>query len=551
MSLQNFGRDHEGGPKAPEDASLVERIQANPRPALAWGSVMAVLVSLQLGSLLSGTFVLLRTLSVAVTAIVEVILETFNGPLGGLLDGPIAWVGEGGTAADPSLQYLLVRNTEALRDAARGLPTLLSRDLIPNQGHMTAAASPWSGPWEGTFMGLPAHQAWLIRVVLVYLYAAVTIYWMVRGYFVFRRHYRKADWTPRDDIVERLRNHRWGQFGMVVIAAFLVLVLFAPTLSPTTKDQNLISPYEYEVEYYDGKTGGIPEGTTYADPAIYDDNTGVETAAPGKMNLFSRSSGDQQNTGLWSYDDYQRFHPFGTLTNGKDLFTFVAFGARISFFIGLVSIGVGGFIATSLALLSAYYKGLVDLITVLAADTVQSIPFLLLIILIGVTFQSHWIAKVYNKSLLLSLVFAFGYWPGLWRAVRGPAFQVSEREWIDAAKSFGQPVRITLKKHMLPYILGYLLIYGSMTMGGIIIATSALSFLGLGITTPTPEWGRAISMGESQVNTAAWHVPTIPGVLIVTVVTAFNALGDGIRDAIDPKSEGGDEGATATTGGGA
>jgi peptide/nickel transport system permease protein len=106
---------------------------------------------------------------------------------------------------------------------------------------------------------------------------------------------------------------------------------------------------------------------------------------------------------------------------------------------------------------------------------------------------------------------------------------------------------------MAPYILGYLLVYASMTLGGIIVAVAGLSFLGLGINPPTPEWGRAVNIGQSYVTTASWHISFIPGVMIVLVVTAFNALGDGIRDAIDPQSEGGEsDGAeVAASGGGA
>jgi peptide/nickel transport system permease protein len=102
---------------------------------------------------------------------------------------------------------------------------------------------------------------------------------------------------------------------------------------------------------------------------------------------------------------------------------------------------------------------------------------------------------------------------------------------------------------MLPYIIGYVLVYGSMTLGGAIIAISGLSFLGLGIAPPTPEWGRAINLGQDYVDTGSWHISLIPGALITLVVTGFNALGDGIRDAVDPQSD--SESAAAGRGGGA
>ncbi len=255
-----------------------------------------------------------------------------------------------------------------------------------------------------------------------------------------------------------------------------------------------------------------------------------------------------------TYDDYGRWHPFGTLPNGKDLYTFMVHGARVSLFIGVTAIAVSGLVATAFALLTAYYKGLVDLSVVIVSDSLMSLPRLLLLIMLSAVFQDTWIAGVYNGGLLLALLFAGTGWPFLWRAVRGPAFQVAEQEWIDAAKSFGQSPITTMKKHMAPYIIGYLLVYSSMTLGGIIIAIAGLSFLGLGITPADARVGsrsRASDRGTSR--RPSWHISLIPGILIVFVVTAFNALGDGIRDAVDPQSETGDDAGAevAATGGGA
>lgn len=107
-----------------------------------------------------------------------------------------------------------------------------------------------------------------------------------------------------------------------------------------------------------------------------------------------------------------------------------------------------------------------------------------------------------------------------------------------------------MRKHMLPFVLGYLLVYASMSVGGIIIGMSALSFLGngLGISPPTPAWGRAISLGQNYVSTQSWHISFIPGIMIVILVTGLNAFGDGIRDAIDPESEGESEDEAAAGG---
>jgi len=461
------------------DQPLRDRLKAHPGPALLWGAGLCLLLLLEGPTYLDG------------------LLGAIGFGLGLLPGAP-------GAEAFASASAFFSE-----------LPHLLSRELIPNRGYYDGSA------WQGTFLGLEPKYAWLIRFLLVYVYVAVLLGWLWYGYVTFRRHYRAADWTPTDDVIDRLRSHYWGLFGLAVVVFFITMAAFAPVVGPTTAEENIEGPYSHDMQYYDADTDFF----------------------------FSRGSGDS-NVGIWSYDDFGRFHPVGTLVSGKDLFTFLAFGARVSLFIGLGSMAIAGFIATTLALVTAYYKGVTDLIVVLTSDSVQAMPALLLVILATVVFKNHWIAELYNGAMLFILLFALIRWPGLWRAVRGPALQVGEQEWVDAAKSYGQRPTVIMRKHMAPYILGYLLVYASLTLGGVIISVSALSFLGLGITAPTPEWGRAINIGQSYIASQSWHISLIPGILITLVVTGFNALSDGIRDAIDPQSEGAEGGATGAAAGG-
>jgi len=474
----SFGRDR-------TTTSLRERVAENPRPAVVWTAVLAALVSLEVGAV--GAFAF------------SVVGDAFQA----------AGVGAGAL--------------DAVANAFREIPTLLSRETIPNQGYYDGSG------YVGTFLGLQPMYAWLIRVALIYVYSAVFAYWLWNGYTRYRAHYRPADWTPRDDVVDRLRGHKWGLFGLAVVFMFVVMCVFAPAMGPTTAAQNFDDPYSYELQYYD--------------------DGGVATTTVGIANQGSISDGSN-NVGPMTYDDYGRFHPFGTLPDGSDLFTFIALGARISLVIGLISVGLSAGIAVTFALISAYYKGKVDLGFVLVSDSVMALPQLLLLIMLTVVLAGTWIDDIYSGAFLLALIFAGTGWPYMWRSIRGPALQVSEREWIDAAKSFGQSPTTIMRKHILPYIVGYLLIYGSMTLGGAIIAIAGLSFLGLGVEPPTPEWGRAVNAGQEYVGTESWHISLIPGVLITLVVTGFNALGDGIRDAIDPESDSA-EGGAAGRGGGA
>jgi peptide/nickel transport system permease protein len=455
-------------------------------PALVWAGVGAVLFALEAGA--AAEFAL---------GVLSDVLAFVPSP--GPTEGALSWA---------------VATLDDLARTAAEVPTLLSRDLFPNQGY-------WDGQrWVGTFLGLRPGVAWAIRVAVVYLYAFAFAGWAILGYRLYRREYRTARWTPRDDMVDRFRSHRWGQFGLVVVFMFVVMAIFAPTLGPTTVDQNMRNSYTNEINFYNTETDR------------------VETVLVGQANVDSQSRGDTSDRVMpFQYDDFGRYHPFGTLPSGRDLFTFMVAGSRISLVIGLLAVGLSAGLAVVLALMSAFYKGRFDLGMVLVSDSVMAMPQLLLLILLTTVLADTWVAGLYSGGFLLALIFAFTGWAIMWRALRGPAFQISERQWIDAAKSYGQRPRTIMRKHMLPYVTGYLLIYGSMTLGGAIIAIAGLSFLGLGVSAPTPEWGRAVTVGQDYVTTGSWHISLIPGVLITIVVTGFNALGDGIRDAIDPQSD--------------
>jgi len=561
-----------------EDVPLRERVRNNPRPAVIWFGVAAFLLALELGALAGTVLGTGGTIGNGIATLVDVLFGTTDENLGtilGTLVGGLILVAATFVFAVLLTAFVPLGLTKRLgvreeierRDMPIGvaewslttalllvvvafvsvdpltlvtglvvgafefvanLPTLLSRDVIPNQGYQMP-----NGSWRGTFLGLSPAVAWGIRAFLIYAYVVVWLWWLWRGYTLFREHYRAADWTPRDDTIDRFRNHYWGIFGAVVVVFFLVMAMFAPALSTVPIDENQYTPYSAEFQYYDEEAGQ------------------VQTITQGKANEQTLSRGDNDAAvGIMEYDQYDRFHPFGTTPVGKDMLTFLVHGARISLFIGLMSIVLGTVVAAALALATAYYKGLADLATVVASDSIQALPFLLVAMMVFILFEGHPIAKIYDGAFLFSLVFGFFYWPVLWRSVRGPSLQIAEEEWIDAAKSFGQRPSVIMRKHMAPYIASYLLIYASLSIGGVVIGVASLSFLGIGIPAPTPEWGRLIDDGRQYITTNSWHIATIPGILITLLVLGFNAFGDGVRDAIDPQSDSGGDGAAAAGGGG-
>lgn len=497
-----------------DGVTALSRVVTNPAPALRWAAVALGLLVLELGAFIAGSVVVLDSVMMVVTAMLDIVLSA---------------VSPGLAAPVVDAQQGMGAFLDGVKAFAHTIPTLLSRDVIPNQGHLTGP----NGPWTGTFLGLEPAHAWAFRVVLITAYSLFSFYWLFRGWLVFREHYRSAEWTPLDDVVGRLRGHRWGQFGIVVVLLYLTMGLFGPALGPTTVEQNILSPYSHEVQYFDRESGE------------------VKTVFAGDANFNSKSKGaGGENVGPMTYDDFNRFHPFGTLQNGRDLFTFMMAGARNSLIVAGLAIGMSALIATLFGLISAYYGGTIDLVILTMADGVMSVPVLLLLILTSSLFSDHWLAGILDGGFIIGLIYGLVAWPFLWRAIRGPAFQVAEEEWVDAAKSYGQRPLSIMHKHMLPYVSGYMMVYASLSFGAVIILLAALSFLNIGINPPTPAWGRAIANGQAYVSSRSWHIAAIPGVMIVVIVTALNALGDGIRDAIDPESEGGDSKEAATGGGG-
>lgn len=496
-----------------DEITALTRVSTNPGPALRWLTVALVMLALEFGAALAGAAILVDSAWMAVTALVELLVSTVSPEIAVLV---------------VDLQSAVSSTLANVVEFGNSLPTLLGRDLVANEGHLTGP----NGPWTGTFLGLEPAVAWAIRLVLILSYSLFAFYWLFKGWLVFREHYRSADWTPRDDIVARLRGHRWAQFGIIVVILYLTMGLFAPAMGPTTVDQNILSPYSHEIQYYDEEAGE------------------VQSILVGDANFNSKSKGaGGENVGPMSYDDFNRFHPFGTLQNGRDLFTFLIAGARNSLVVAGLAIALSALIATIFALVSAFYKGTVDLIVLTMADGLVSIPILLLLILTSTMFGSHWLARILDGGFLIGLVYGLVAWPFLWRAIRGPSFQVSEEGWVDAAKSYGQRPFSIMRRHMLPFVSGYMMVYASLSFGSVIILMAALSFLNIGINPPTPAWGRAIANGQPYVSGPSWHIAAIPGVMIVVIVTGLNALGDGIRDAIDPESEGGDSKEAATGGG--
>ena len=219
-------------------------------------------------------------------------------------------------------------------------------------------------------------------------------------------------------------------------------------------------------------------------------------------------------------------HLYGTDNMGRDIFARVIYGAKYSLFISFGSTLIGLIVGLFLGAAAGYYGGLVDNIIMRITDIFYSIPY----IMIAVVVVS--ILGTSMSSLLFAM--ALGTFCNFARIGRASVMTVRDMEFVEAGRAIGLPTWKIILKHILPNCLSAIIVQTTLKVGSNIISASSLSFLGVGITPPTPEWGAMLSDGRSYIRSSGWMC-LFPGLAIMLTVLALNLLGDGLRDAMDPK----------------
>ncbi|MDI9439033.1 MAG: ABC transporter permease [Limnochordia bacterium] len=221
-----------------------------------------------------------------------------------------------------------------------------------------------------------------------------------------------------------------------------------------------------------------------------------------------------------------REHPFGTDNLGRDLFSRVVYGTRYSLPIGIACTVVGLLVGGFLGVVAAYFGGRVDNVIMRFIDVIQAIPPVLICISL--------VAILGNGIVQLIIAIAAGSIQGMTKSVRAAIFMVRNNEYVDASKSIGVSDFKIMLRHLVPNAVGMIVINAVGNISGSILTISTLSYIGIGLVPPTPEWGAILSEGKAYMSIAP-HLVLFPGLAIAITVAAFNLFGNGLRDALDPR----------------
>ena len=219
-------------------------------------------------------------------------------------------------------------------------------------------------------------------------------------------------------------------------------------------------------------------------------------------------------------------HLLGTDQQGRDIWSRIVYGTRISLMIAMIVLSAGAVGGTALGIVSGFFGGLVDEILMRLVDLTFAMPFILVALVVAIV-----LGQAIEIIIILLIIFSWGAFA---RQARGETLALKERDYVAQARVAGGTSRYIMTRHILPGLINTIIVMASLRVGQLILAESILSFLGLGIPPPTPAWGAMVADGRGYISTA-WWTSFFPGVMIFLTVMGFNFMGDWFRDYFDPR----------------
>lgn len=275
--------------------------------------------------------------------------------------------------------------------------------------------------------------------------------------------------SPWRDVWRRLKQNKAAMVGLFIIGLLVFSALFA----------EVIAPYGYD-----------------------------EQVLTNRFQLPSRAN------------------ILGTDHFGRDIFSRIVYGARISLKVGFVAVGIAMVVGGAIGAVAGYYGGMLDNVFMRMIDILLAIPSILLAISI--------VAALGNSQVNVMIAVGVSSVPSYARIVRASVLSLRDQEFIEAAKAVGTNDFRIITRHIIPNSMAPIIVQGTLGVAGAILSIAGLSFIGLGIQPPTPEWGSMLSSGRQYIRDY-WHIMTFPGLAIMITIFGLNLLGDGLRDALDPR----------------
>lgn len=298
--------------------------------------------------------------------------------------------------------------------------------------------------------------------------------------------------SPRQLFWGRFRRDRFALAGLVVIGIITLLAIFAPVIAKHVVHHGQNEIFLFEMT----DSQGVPKGP---------------------------------NKAFW----------FGADNAGRDLFVRALYGARTSLIIALFATGVEMVVGVALGIMAGYYRGKVDTVISRMSDIVLSLPVLLLALGLvsacGLQKEGCLGGVIKPGLLLVSYVIALFSWPYIARIVRGQVLSLREKEFVESARALGAGSFRIMAREILPNIVGPIIVYTTLIIPTNILFEATLSYLGIGVPPSTPSWGRMLSDATTWFE-SAWWMMLFPGLFLLATTLAFNLLGDGMRDALDPRA---------------
>lgn len=317
------------------------------------------------------------------------------------------------------------------------------------------------------------------------------------------------------EVARRFREDRLAMCGLCVVLGLFLVAALADLLA---NDRPLVAKYKGEIWF-----------PVFSDaPEIRNVDFAASPRSPGDWVLWPPVP-----YGPTTYDLARRLEPptrdhlLGTDDRGRDVLARLIHGSRVSLSVGFVAVGVAAVAGVAAGAAAGYWAGTVDMVISRAIEIMICFPtfFLILTVLAFLPPSIFWIM----------LVIGLTGWPGIARLVRGEFLKLKEVDYVVAARATGARSLSVMLRHMLPNAMAPVLVSATFGVAGAVLTESALSFLGFGVPPPTPSWGDTLSQSRNYIE-FAWWLTLFPGAAIFITVTAYNLVGEGLRDAIDPRS---------------